>query len=79
MHMVLPLKLPALGFGRFHKLVQPMLIRHERRLHHGGPASGVAGPSEHRSGCGAVDVVFPSVQTVFFQEGDRYMPMDPSF
>ena len=56
-----------------------MLIRHERRLYRGGPASGVAGPSEHGSGCGAVDVVFPSVQTVFFQEGDRYMPMDPSF
>ena len=33
--MVSPL--PLLGCSRFHKLIQPLSIRHDKRLSHGGP------------------------------------------
>ena len=44
--MAPPLPLPVVGFRDFRKLVQPLLIRHEGRLHHGGPTRDVTGPIE---------------------------------
>ena len=64
------LTLPFLGFRHFRKLVQQLLIGHDRCLTHGGPASGVTGPIEHWLGYGSVDLFPTGVQTVFFQEGD---------
>ena len=69
--MVSPLSL--LGCSRFRKLIQPLSIKHDRRLSHGGPPCGAMGPIVHWLGCG-------SVQTVFFQERDGRLPIviDPS-
>ena len=36
------------------------------------------GPVEHWPGCGSVNLFPTGVQTVFFQEGDRHMPIAPS-
>ena len=41
MQMGPPLPLPFLGFRRFRKLIQPLLIRH------GCPTRGATGPIEH--------------------------------
>ena len=84
------LPLPLLGCSRFSKLIQPLLLAVlspglcQLRLGHKGGCL----PKEPLPGYGAIDViVFPSVQTVLFQEGDRiivigYIPMgcffDPS-
>ena len=66
--MVSPLPLPLLGCSRFRKLIQPLSIRHDRRLSHGGPPCGATVPIVHWLGCG-------SVQTVFFQERDGRLPI----
>ena len=77
--MAPPITLPFLGFRDFRKLVQPLLIGHDRCLTHGGPASGATGPIEHWPGRGSVDLFTTGVQTVlFFQEGGRHMPIAPS-
>ena len=60
------LTLPFLGFRHFRKLVQPLLIGHDRCLSHGGPASGATGPIKHCPGYGSVDLFPTGVQTVFF-------------
>ena len=66
--MAPPLKLSFLGCSRFRKLIQPLSIRHDLRLSHGGPPCGAMGPIVHWLWCG-------SVQTVFFQEGDGRLPI----
>ena len=71
--MAPPLTLPSPGFRNFPKLIEPLLIRH------GGPTRGATGPIEHWLGRGSVDLFPTGVQTVFFQEGDRHMPIAPSF
>ena len=78
MQMAPSLTSPFLGFRHFRKLVQPLLIGHDRCLSHGGPASGATGPIGHSPGRGSVDLFPTSVQTVLFQEGDRHMPIAPS-
>jgi len=66
MQMVSSFTLPFLGFRHFRKLVQPLLIGHDRCLSHGGPASGATGPIERWPGYGSVDLFPNDVQTVFF-------------
>ena len=73
---------PSLGFSRSPKLIQPLLIGHDRRLTHGCPASVITSPIERLPGRGRVDLFHTSVQTVVFHEGDGIIPMgcffDPS-
>ena len=60
---------PSLGFSRFSKLVQPLLIGHDRHLTHGCPAGVVMGPIEHWLGHARIYLFHTGVQTVFFQGG----------
>ena len=69
--MASPLTFPFLGFRHFRKLIQPLLIGHERRLTHGYPTRGATGPIEHWPGRGSVDLFPTGVQTVFFSGGER--------
>ena len=69
MQIAPPLLLPSLGFSRFSKLIQPLLIRH------GGPTRGAAGPIERWPGRGSVNLFPTSVQTVFFRKGDGAFPL----
>ena len=60
MQMAPHLYLPSLGFSRFSKLVQPLLIRPGRQTR------GATGPIEHAPGYGSVYLFPTSVQTVIF-------------